>query len=74
MKKIIVYGSGCSTCHKLKTLIENTAKQENIIATVDLNADYAEMAKLNIISTPAVSIDGDIKITGRAPSKNEIIN
>lgn len=61
MKTIKVYGSGCTTCHKLKTLVENVIKENNIDAEVQYCDDFAEMAKLGILSLPAIVVDGKVK-------------
>lgn len=73
MKKITIYGSGCSTCHKLKLLVENLVKENNIAAKVQYSDDFAEMAKLGILSTPAIVIDGQIKAAGIIPKRTEIL-
>lgn len=74
MKKIIVFGSGCATCHKLKTLIENIVKENNIAAEVQYSDDFAEMAKLGILSVPAIVIDGQVKSSGSIPKRDEILS
>jgi len=73
MKEIKVYGSGCSTCHKLKVLIENIVKENNIAAEVKYSDDFAEIAKLGILSIPAIVIDGQVKSSGIIPKRDEIL-
>lgn len=73
MKKIKVYGSGCSTCRKLKTLVENIVKENNIVAEVEYSDDFAEMSKLGILSVPAIVIDGKVKSAGTIPKRDEIL-
>lgn len=73
MKKITVYGSGCATCRKLKTLIENLTQEKQIAATVKYSDDFTEIAKLGILSLPAVVIDGEIKSVGTIPKRAEIL-
>jgi len=73
MKIIKVYGSGCSTCHKLKILVEKIVKENNIAAQVQYSDDFAEMAKLGILSVPAIVIDGQIKSSGVIPKADEIL-
>jgi len=74
MKKIIVFGSGCSTCHKLKTIIEKIIKEHNIPAEVQYSSDFATMAKLGILSTPAIVIDDQVKSAGVIPKRDEILS
>ena len=72
MLEVKIYGSGCSTCANLTKLVENIVKQNGLKAKVNYIGDFAEMAKLNILATPAISINGVIKSSGRIPSKKEI--
>lgn len=73
MKIIKVYGSGCPTCHKLKLLVENLVKENNIAAEVLYSDDFAEMAKLGILSVPSIVIDGQVKSAGTIPKGSEIL-
>jgi len=73
MKKVIIYGSGCKTCHKLKALVENIVEENNLAVEVQHSDDYAEMAKLGILSTPAIVIDGKVKSSGTIPNREAIL-
>jgi small redox-active disulfide protein 2 len=73
MKIIKVYGSGCSTCHKLKTLVEKIVKENNIAAEVQYSDDFAEMAKLKILAVPAIVVDGQVKSSGTIPARDKIL-
>lgn len=73
MKKIKIYGSGCAICHKLTKLVENIVKENNIAAEVEYSDDFAEMAKLGIMSVPSIVIDGHIKSSGVVPKKEAIL-
>lgn len=73
MRTVIVYGSGCSGCKKLRDSIENIIKQNEFNARVEYCQDISEIAKKGIISTPAVEIDGVIKVSGRVPAREEIM-
>ncbi|GLI35920.1 thioredoxin family protein [Desulforhabdus amnigena] len=41
-------------------------------AVVEYAADLAEIARQGVFSTPAVVIDGKVKVSGKVPSKEEI--
>ena len=73
MKIVKVYGSGCPTCHKLKIMVENIIKENKIAAEVQYSDDFAEMAKLGILSVPAIVIDGQVKSSGIIPKRDEIL-
>ena len=72
MLEIKIFGSGCSTCKNLKKLVENIVERHKIEARIDYVTDFAEMAKLNIMSSPAIMIDGEVKTSGRIPARTEI--
>jgi len=73
MKQVIVYGSGCSACKKLKKLIENIVEQNKFDARVEYSQDMVKMAKKGVMSMPAIEIDGEIKASGRVPTREEIV-
>lgn len=74
MVEIKIFGSGCSTCKNLKKLVDNIVRQNKLEANVEYITDFAEMAKFNIMSSPAIMIDGEIKAAGRIPTRTEIEN
>ncbi|PTD93474.1 thioredoxin family protein [archaeon SCG-AAA382B04] len=73
--KIKVYGSsGCKKCSKLKENIEEVIKEnkkQNQI-NVEKIEDLTKLASKGLMSTPAIEIDGEIKVKGSAPSKKEL--
>ena len=70
--KIEVLGMGCPKCHKTKENIETalaeTGKEAEIIEIKDL----ATIADYGVMLTPAVVVDGDVKIVGKVPSVADI--
>ncbi|MCD4826943.1 MAG: thioredoxin family protein [Acholeplasmataceae bacterium] len=69
---IKVLGSGCPKCKLLeKNVVEALAKLGKK-ADVEKVTDYAEMAKYNVMSTPALVIDGKVVITGRVANPKEL--
>lgn len=48
-------------------------KQSNIDANVKKVEDIEEMMKYNVLTTPVLMIEGEIKIKGRVAQVNEII-
>jgi len=70
--KIAIYGPGCKNCVNLadnaKKAIEETGADGEIVKVEDM----AEIAKAGIMSTPAIGIDGEVKIKGRVATVDEI--
>lgn len=73
MKNIKILGTGCAKCKQTTALVEQAVKESKVEATVEKVEDIMEIMKYNVLSTPAIVIDEEIKIKGRVPSKQEII-
>ncbi len=74
MLNITVYGPGCSRCKETEKLVRRVVEACGIDARVGKVSDFAEMAKAGILTTPAVEVDGVVKVTGRIPDEDEIRN
>jgi small redox-active disulfide protein 2 len=70
--KIVVYGPGCARCHETERVVRNVLAEMNVSADVQKISDYQAMAEAGVVATPAVSIDGVLKITGRVPKREEV--
>lgn len=70
--KIEILGTGCSKCNKTKEVIEKVLKNTGIKAEVVKVEDIETILKYGVMITPAVVIDGDVKIVGKVPDEKEI--
>ena len=68
----IVYGSGCPKCQRLKEMTEKILKDFSDEIPVQYVSDINEMIEVGIISTPALSVNGKIVITGYLPTEEEL--
>lgn len=69
---IKVLGTGCSNCKKLE---ENTRKAVELLgieATIEKVTDIKDIMSFGVMKTPALVVDGKVKIMGRVPSAEEI--
>jgi len=71
--KIKVLGTGCPKCKQTTALVEDVVKENGIDATVEKVEDIMDIMSYNIMSTPAVVIDEEVKIKGRVPSRAELL-
>ena len=70
--KIQIAGPGCMNCKTTEQRVFNACAELSLAADISKVTDYNEMAKLGVLRTPAVVIDGEIAIMGRVPSVAEL--
>jgi len=72
MKKIQILGTGCPKCRKLTEAAEQAAKSLGIEYDLEKVTDIQQITSFGIVSTPALVIDGEMKVAGKIPSMEEI--
>lgn len=72
MKKIQILGTGCPKCKMLAELTETTAKDLGIEYELQKVTDINEIMKFGVMMTPALAVDGQVKVVGKVPSQDEI--
>lgn len=73
MTTISVLGTGCRKCVALKENAEKALKKLGVEADVQKIEDINEIVKFGVMSTPALAVDGEVKIVGKAASPEEIM-
>ena len=72
MKKLQILGTGCPKCKKLYEATQQAVKELGIEAEVTKVEDINEIMKFNVMMTPALAVDGVVKIVGGIPKLEEI--
>ena len=72
MKEIIILGTGCPKCKKLAENTEAAAKELGIDYELTKVTDISEIMKYGVMMTPALAVDGEVKIVGKVPEATEI--
>ena len=70
--EIKILGTGCAKCKTLEQLTRDVVSKNGIDATITKVEDIMEIMKFNIMTTPALVIDGKVVVKGRVPSAEEI--
>ncbi len=70
--KIEVLGTGCAKCKQLEKDVYNALAELDVAADVTKVQDIQKIMSYKIMSTPALVIDGKVKIAGRLPRKEEL--
>lgn len=72
MKLVQVLGPGCPKCEKLKQNAEDAVQQSGVEATVEKVSDINKITSFGVMMTPALVVDGEVKVVGKVPSVDEI--
>jgi len=70
--KIEILGTGCPKCKKLNELTKEVIQELGISAEIKKVTGINKIIDYGVMITPALVIDGDVKIAGKIPSKQDI--
>ncbi len=70
--KIQVLGTGCQKCTKLAESAEAVAVELGIDFEIEKISDINQIMAFGVMMTPALAIDGEVKVVGKVPSADEI--
>ena len=70
--EIKVLGTGCPKCKRLEELAQEVALELGVEATFVKVKDIDQILAHDIMNTPGLVIEGDVKSAGRIPRKEEI--
>jgi small redox-active disulfide protein 2 len=74
MKKLQILGTGCPKCMKLEELSRKAADELGIEYEVEKVKDIKQIMDFGVMMTPALVVDGEVKVAGRVPSLDDIKN
>jgi small redox-active disulfide protein 2 len=72
MTKIQILGTGCPKCKKLAEETEKAAKSLGLRYEMEKVTEIDQILSFGVMSTPAVVVDGLVKVAGRVPSQEEL--
>lgn len=72
MKTIKILGTGCAKCKLTEAVIRETLGEMGVDANIEKVEDIQKIMEYDIMSTPAVVVDGAVKMAGKVPSKDEV--
>lgn len=70
--EIRILGTGCAKCKDLYNRVIKVVNDFNIPARVEKEEDIMEIMKYNVLSTPAIVVDGNVVVQGKVPGEKEI--
>lgn len=69
--KIQILGSGCAKCRALTAVAEQAAQDMGLTYELEKITDVKQFADFGVMFTPALAIDGTVKVSGKVPSLDE---
>jgi small redox-active disulfide protein 2 len=70
--EIKVLGSGCTKCNLLEEVAKRAVVAAGVDATVEKVTDMAEIMGYGVMTTPALVVDGKVRVAGRVPSVDDV--
>jgi small redox-active disulfide protein 2 len=70
--KIEILGTGCSKCNKTKEIVEKAVKETGVNAEIIKVEDFDKILGYGVMVTPALVVDGEVKVAGKVPNVDEI--
>ncbi len=68
MKKIQILGTGCPKCNKLAEAAKEAATALGVEFELEKVTDLNDIMSFGVMMTPAMAVDGVVKIAGKVPS------
>lgn len=69
---IKVLGTGCPKCKALENITREVVKVNGIDAEISKVEDIRDIMKYNVMTTPALVVDGKVVLKGRVPTNSEL--
>jgi len=72
MKTIKILGTGCANCKTTQEIVQEVVNELQLDVTIEKVEDIQEIMAFDVMSTPAVVIDGKVAMVGKVPTKEEM--
>jgi len=72
MKTIQILGTGCAKCNQLLDSTKQAAEACGIEYEIEKVTDFTRFADFGVMFTPALVVDGQLKVAGKVPSIEEL--
>lgn len=70
--KIQILGTGCAKCRQLTENAEAAARGMGLDYELEKVTDIADIVRFGVMTTPALAVDGKVKLIGKVASPAEI--
>ncbi len=69
---IQVLGTGCTKCKNLHEMVQKAVQETGVEAEIEKVEDIVKIMEFEVIMTPGLVINGEVKAAGRVPSVEEV--
>ncbi len=70
--KVSILGTGCAKCDKLYATTRQALDELGLDAELEKVSGIQEILAFGVMMTPALAVDGEIKVVGKVPALDEI--
>lgn len=70
--QLLVLGTGCAKCNQLYQVAERAAQELGVPYELNKVTDLKQIMALRVMLTPALVVNGSVKVTGKVPSLEEV--
>lgn len=70
--QLLILGTGCAKCNTLAQLTEQAAMELGLEYELNKVTDLKEIMALGVMMTPALAVNGNVKVVGKVPSVAEL--
>jgi len=70
--KIQILGTGCAKCNALTLATEQAAQALGLPYELEKITDLRRIMSFGVMTTPALVVDGKVKVAGKIPNLNEL--
>ncbi len=68
-----ILGTGCKKCRLLEQHTRQAVEKLGLEADIEKVEDIAAISEYNILQTPALVVDGEVRVSGKIPSARDIV-
>jgi small redox-active disulfide protein 2 len=70
--QLLILGTGCAKCAKLYEATEQAAQSLGLQYELEKVTDLKQIMAFGVMTTPALVVDGKVKVSGKVPAVNEL--
>ena len=70
--QLLILGTGCAKCTKLYEVTEQAAQSLGLQYELEKVTDLNRIMSFGVMMTPALVLDGQVKVSGKVPSLDEL--